>query len=359
VADNPSPTQEVETRTLYICDRGHVDTSTLRGVCWQCFPGGRGGHPTQQAVEHVTLEDHQRLLQAEVERREEVEAQLITAEMRVEGLDVMRANLNRQKEAAESKLSSVVEELERRQERAEAVEAKGRMGGWMLGNAYGLGEAIVLLRDKGTEQGGDGSGVGAGTCGDRHEVSPERETGVVHPSAGTSASVDSGVAIESDSGLEDGGVEGDQRVVFEYHPECLEGENVREFHPEIVGAATGALRAMLDPEKDERAYRDADVLASCAVSEALKALVTVANLTQQNQNNQPPQGEGGGMKLLTAIAVVLLIGSAAFSTTSLLILAGWPANPYVTWQVLWSAAVLALVWKLKRAEIRQQGDGER
>lgn len=79
--------------------------------------------------------------------------------------------------------------------------------------------------------------------------------------------------------------EGDQRVVFEFHPECLEAENVREFHPEIVGAATGALLTMLDPEKDERAHRDADLLASCAVSEALKALVTVADLTQPVPGN--------------------------------------------------------------------------
>ena len=81
------------------------------------------------------------------------------------------------------------------------------------------------------------------------------------------------------SGVEDG----EKRVVFQYHPECLEGENVREFHPEITGAATGALRTMLDPEKDERAYRDADILASYAVSEALKALVTVAAFDQQKE----------------------------------------------------------------------------
>jgi len=83
--------------------------------------------------------------------------------------------------------------------------------------------------------------------------------------------------------------EGEKRVVFQYHPECLEGENVREFHPEIVGAATGALRTMLDPETDARAHRDADILASCAVSEALKALVAVASL---NQTESP--GNSGG-----------------------------------------------------------------
>jgi hypothetical protein len=89
--------------------------------------------------------------------------------------------------------------------------------------------------------------------------------------------------------------EGDQRVVFEFHPECLEGENVREFHPEIVGAAMGALRTMLDPEKDARAHRDADILASCAVSEALKALVAVADLTQ------PVPGSSGGVEEAVAV----------------------------------------------------------
>lgn len=107
--------------------------------------------------------------------------------------------------------------------------------------------------------------------------------------------------------------EGDQRVVFEFHPECLEGENVREFHPEIVGAATGALRTMLGPEKDERAYRDADVLASCAVSEALKALVTVANLTQPVLGNSGGVEEGSIEKLKAAVtrlqATMFLTGS--------------------------------------------------
>jgi hypothetical protein len=30
----------------YICPRGHRSTSTVRGVCWNCYPGGRG--PAEQ-----------------------------------------------------------------------------------------------------------------------------------------------------------------------------------------------------------------------------------------------------------------------------------------------------------------------
>jgi hypothetical protein len=31
-----------ETRwTIYVCDKGHVAASSVRGVCWNCYPGGR------------------------------------------------------------------------------------------------------------------------------------------------------------------------------------------------------------------------------------------------------------------------------------------------------------------------------
>lgn len=86
----------------------------------------------------------------------------------------------------------------------------------------------------------------------------------------------------------------ERTVTFTFDPECIEAENVREFHPEIVGAATGALRTMLDPEDDARAHRDADILASCVVSEALKALVTVADLDTQPDQSKPSSTQGGG-----------------------------------------------------------------
>lgn len=74
-----------------------------------------------------------------------------------------------------------------------------------------------------------------------------------------------------------------QEVQIALDPECIEAENVREFYPEAVGAATGALQAVLDPDDDARAHRDADLLASCACSEAFKALVTVAGLSDSKE----------------------------------------------------------------------------
>lgn len=109
-----------------------------------------------ESGEWVKLEDYQ----AEVEKREEVEEQLATAELRIDGLGVMRANLNRDKEEAQRLaigrkrvIEEVEDELERLASRADAVRAKGNMDGWFLGNGYGLREAIDLLRDKGTENG--------------------------------------------------------------------------------------------------------------------------------------------------------------------------------------------------------------
>jgi hypothetical protein len=55
---------------LYVCGRGHVADSTLRNVCWQCFPGGRGP-ATQQAVEVIPA-DSPNVLSVE-EAREVIE----------------------------------------------------------------------------------------------------------------------------------------------------------------------------------------------------------------------------------------------------------------------------------------------
>ena len=53
-------------RRLWICDKGHVDTSTLNGVCWQCYPGGkrtwepgrpRQTEPNQRHVDVVPVDD--------------------------------------------------------------------------------------------------------------------------------------------------------------------------------------------------------------------------------------------------------------------------------------------------------------
>lgn len=46
--------------TIYRCPKGHVDTSTLRNVCWACYPGGRG--PAEQvAIEVVEAAEYDRL----------------------------------------------------------------------------------------------------------------------------------------------------------------------------------------------------------------------------------------------------------------------------------------------------------
>ena len=126
-------------------------------------------------------------------------------------------------------------------------------------------------------------------CAPLSEYGPEWKPEDVEKFAPASTQPSSIPVSEGENGS---GEEGEQRVTFVFHPECLEGENVREFHPEIVGTATGALRAMLDPEKDERAHRDADVLASCAVSEALKALVTVATLEPVSDLEEKGERDG-------------------------------------------------------------------
>jgi hypothetical protein len=30
-----------ERLTLWVCDKGHVELGTLKGICWTCYPGGR------------------------------------------------------------------------------------------------------------------------------------------------------------------------------------------------------------------------------------------------------------------------------------------------------------------------------
>jgi len=141
--------------------------------------------------ELVRFEDHQRLLQAEVEKREEVEE---------EARDLEAASIQRGDRVIEleRRWVDVRQELKRCANNARIpVHAQ---------NAYLA--AAKLLRDKGTEQvqtnsksvqdleqGGGDSGVGAGdgTCAG---VS----LGLPRQGASRSPSVDSGVAIEGDEG---------------------------------------------------------------------------------------------------------------------------------------------------------------
>lgn len=189
---NPSPTQEV-----------------------QRFEVSEPYHRAAQDGKWVRYEDHQRLLQAEVEKREEVEdhagdleAASIQRGDRVIELERRLVNLRRGKEAAESKLSSVVEELEelaatklmRRDCTAASNETGLRTRARLMGEALGHRAAAQLLRDKGTEQGGGDSGVGAGN--EYGAAQSPRSHGV------GAAGVDSGVAIEGDPRPSDSGVGG-------------------------------------------------------------------------------------------------------------------------------------------------------
>lgn len=53
-------------------------------------------------------------------------------------------------EPGEASVEGVIQELEARRGRAERLE--GGLHGWGAGNAYGLGEAIVLLQRLSTQQ---------------------------------------------------------------------------------------------------------------------------------------------------------------------------------------------------------------
>jgi hypothetical protein len=71
------------------------------------------------------------------------------------------------------------------------------------------------------------------------------------------------------------GAQQDGEVVVRLDPDCIHGENIGEFHPEAIEAATAMLRGLLD-DSESRAHRDAGVLAACVVSVALQQLVRAA-----------------------------------------------------------------------------------
>lgn len=136
----------------------------------------------------VTYEDHQRLLQAEEK----------AATMWAEAAAGLQADLN----AAESKISSVVEELGERiggqrvaeDDRAELVRERARL----LVPVYE--ELLQLLRDKGTEQGGEAcDGSGTILCAEPDGSTPEVTHRVGCPGCDNCAPV----SIEGDAGLEE------------------------------------------------------------------------------------------------------------------------------------------------------------
>lgn len=140
----------------------------------------------------VRYEDHQRHLQAEVEKREEVEGALTD----------LQCEQAKERLAAESKLSSVVEEVEKligaeAEFYEKARRAKDRDGQVVHGVARdSLLEVRKLLRDKGTEP--------CKHCGETpgHRCNCPVYLAEVRPDL----LEDPPVAIEGDPGLEEGEV---------------------------------------------------------------------------------------------------------------------------------------------------------
>lgn len=116
---------------------------------WQKLPAKAKRSIARPArlVEVLPVEDHQKALQAEVEKREEVEGE------RDAEVDA-RVEAQGQAAAAESKLSSAVGELERRKKAAERItsEAETEYSRVFWAGIVSATNALLdLLRDKGTE----------------------------------------------------------------------------------------------------------------------------------------------------------------------------------------------------------------
>lgn len=205
--ETETPTQEVE--------RFVISTGT-NGVCRPAPDGA-----------FVKFEDHQRLLRAEEEKRLEIGGKFeeLCDQRWEEGCDwceERRLDAVAGKEAAESQLEEVAQELEARVEAAEELRGKAHRDRDAVGAAIHAEaatanrEALKLLRDKGTEQGGGcrsgekvqvRPGTAGAAAGEHHcevcELGQEladarRELQEIEARLG-----DSGVAIEGGPGLLD------------------------------------------------------------------------------------------------------------------------------------------------------------
>lgn len=109
--------------------------------------------PYKRQLEVMPVADHEKALQAEVEKREEVEGERDgfegDATLARDLADILSAQIVEKREAAESKLSSVEDRLNRERRKAEEIPTD-------FNKAERRRELLELLRDKGTEQGGDG-----------------------------------------------------------------------------------------------------------------------------------------------------------------------------------------------------------
>ncbi len=137
------------------------DTSPTQEVeRWN--PRGAVGFDRSPNGAWVPFEKHQKALQAEVEKREEVEGERREWESFGQTEANRTRGLSEKLEAAESRISTAVEELERRAaEEAtafDAFEAQDNRVGMAIcsGRLNAFTAAALLLRDEGDEQGGAG-----------------------------------------------------------------------------------------------------------------------------------------------------------------------------------------------------------
>lgn len=192
---NPSPTQEVERRRRFV-----IQNQGIHG--WKAFQRDPGEIWNEDNIEVLPVEDHQHLLQAEEQKHREVKAafdRVVDSHVKLrevadrekeEAQAQLQAEVEKREEAerwaktledceasdraaiyhtraveAESKLSSAVKELERReaqeQQAANAASEAGDAEAWhsARGAARTCEKALQLLRDKGTEQSQSTSGV--------------------------------------------------------------------------------------------------------------------------------------------------------------------------------------------------------
>ena len=164
---NPSPTQEVGKRPweMKVCPVHGPTKGPCREVVERTRTHTRYCH-MEETVEVVAVAKHQAALQAEVEKREEVEGQLEAERERIHRVvstpndHLRKEDLVLKLDAAESKLSSAVKKLtelgEEAERRASSItgDPSPETRAVEEGARAAFGEALDLLRDKGTEQGG-------------------------------------------------------------------------------------------------------------------------------------------------------------------------------------------------------------
>lgn len=154
---NPSPTQEVETWTLWRRVYGAENCGP-----WML---GEPGHPLAPAqrvevVEVMPVEDHQRLLLAEEQKRGEVEEEREDFDLKLEGAESRLSAVEAELGAFEPELDYLIcvkrhtAQLRRRCAENGELSPHSREQFLREANDYDArADRLQLLRDKGTEQG--------------------------------------------------------------------------------------------------------------------------------------------------------------------------------------------------------------